>query len=191
MEGYLASAEENEEIAKISFQELNDIFSEGSPDEQEENVSSEPTQNTEVDKKKSASNGNHSALGILKINKIDLKLPILEGASQNNLRYAAGHVSGTGVLGKEGNAGIAAHRSFKYGKLFNRLNELEKEDQVVVETPEGKLYYKVTQKFLVLPEDVSVLNPQKNTSMITLITCHPMKNPTHRLIVQAELQTNK
>ncbi|WP_170169134.1 class D sortase [Mesobacillus subterraneus] len=130
---------------------------------------------------------NATALGVLKIPAIDATLPIVEGADEASLEFAAGHIPGTAMPGNIGNAAIAAHRSFKYGKLFNRLNEMAKGNEIIIETTHQSFIYKVKNSFLVLPEDVHVLAPSEDTSILTLITCHPMKNPTHRLIVQAEL----
>lgn len=129
---------------------------------------------------------NDTALGVLKIPAISATLPIVEGTGETSLEFAAGHIPGTAMPGNIGNTAIAAHRSFKYGKLFNRLNEIDEGNEIIIETTNQLLTYKVNKKFLVLPEDVYVLAPS-DTSILTLITCHPMKNPTHRLIVQAEL----
>ncbi|MCM3717677.1 class D sortase [Fictibacillus phosphorivorans] len=128
-----------------------------------------------------------SIIGKLSITKIDLTIPIMEGASQANLKVAAGHLKGTSPLGGTGNAAIAAHRSYTYGKQFNRLPEVETGDLIQVETTKKILTYKVTEKLLVLPTDLSVLQNTDKESIITLITCHPMKNPTHRYIVRAVL----
>lgn len=136
-------------------------------------------------------NSSHSTTGILgklTINQIDLVIPILEGATQTNLKIGAGHLSGTSPIGETGNAAIAAHRSYTYGKQFNRLPEVESGDLIQVETAQKKLTYKVTEKVLVKPTDLSVLQNNNNETMITLITCHPMKNPTHRYIVKAVLK---
>lgn len=136
-------------------------------------------------------NSSHSTIGILgklTINQIDLVIPLLEGATQTNLKIGAGHLSGTSPIGETGNAAIAAHRSYTYGKQFNRLPEVESGDLIQVETAQKKLTYKVTEKVLVKPNDLSVLQNNNNETMITLITCHPMKNPTHRYIVKAVLK---
>jgi sortase A len=46
--------------------------------------------------------------------------------------------------------------------------------------------YTVYKTFLVEPTDVSVLRGNKTDKMLTLITCDPVVNATHRLIVQAK-----
>ncbi|MBY6037205.1 class D sortase [Fictibacillus nanhaiensis] len=162
-------AAEVNSVIQQSYQQLDDIFLE----------IQQPQPNT------TPKNG---ILGKLTINQIDLMIPIMEGASQKNLKVAAGHLAGTGSIGEIGNSAIAAHRSYTYGKQFNRLPEVEEGDLIQIETTQKKFTYSVTEKLLVLPTDLSVLQNENNESMITLITCHPMKNPTHRYIVKAVLQ---
>ncbi|MBN3553970.1 class D sortase [Fictibacillus nanhaiensis] len=154
-----------------SYQQLNDVFS-------RERKSIE---------NKDAKTSQTSMIGKLTINKINLTIPIMEGASQQNLKIAAGHLKGTSAIGEAGNAAIAAHRSYTYGKQFNRLPEVEPGDLIQIETTKKILTYQVTKKLLVEPSDLSVLRNNMNESNVTLITCHPMKNPTHRYIVKAAL----
>jgi sortase A len=133
---------------------------------------------------------NDHVLGILFIKKINLKLPILEGADQQTLSLGAGHLPETSSLGTVGNAAIAGHRNYTYGSKFNRLNELMVGDQIKIETNNKILTYKIFKKTTVFPTNISVLNAIRNESIITLITCEPMINPTKRLIVQASLEKN-
>lgn len=127
------------------------------------------------------------AIAVLSIDKIQLKLPILEGATQENMRYAAVHMTETAPLGEIGNAAIAAHRARTKGRLFNRLNELEIGDVITVELPDGKVQYTVYEIKRVKPDDISVLGSNGQDAVLTLITCDPVVNPTHRLIVQAKM----
>ncbi|PWA08269.1 class D sortase [Pueribacillus theae] len=127
-----------------------------------------------------------SPIGMLTIDKIDLTLPILDGADQANLRVAAGKLEGTDHLeAKTGNTAIAAHRSYTYGKQFNRLDEVEVGDEIIVHSTNNKKTYTVFNKIVVEPTDVSVLESKAGEKMITLITCEPIRKATHRLIVQA------
>ncbi|MNP41287.1 Sortase family protein [compost metagenome] len=127
-------------------------------------------------------------IAIIEIVKIDLKLPVLEGASKENMRHAAAHMSDTAPLGEVGNAAIAAHRARKEGRLFNRLNEIELGDLIKITTKNEKYTYKVIKISVVEPTDISVLNSNNNDKWLTLITCTPLNKSTHRLIVQAELE---
>lgn len=127
------------------------------------------------------------AIGIIYIDSIDAKLPILEGATKENMKYAATHLTETSMPGQPGNAAIAAHRARTKGRLFNRLGEVEIGDTVRIDTPERELVYTVFRIKVVEPDDLSVLEPEGDDAILTLITCDPLVNPTHRLIVQAHL----
>lgn len=126
-------------------------------------------------------------IAILRIQSINLRLPVLPGATQSNLKYAAAHMSETTPLGEVGNAAIAAHRVKRKGKMFNRLDEVKIGDVIVVETAGKKLEYTVFDTSIVEPTDVSVLYRNGVDSILTLITCDPIVNPTHRIIVHAKL----
>ncbi|MCU6710436.1 class D sortase [Paenibacillus sp. J5C_2022] len=123
----------------------------------------------------------------IKIPSIKLNLPVLEGATEKNLRAAAAHLKETAGFGEVGNAAVAAHRMRAKGKLFNRLNEVKKGDKVTIETKQGTYTYTVTGTSIVEPSDVSVLNYNNRDKKLTLITCDPVVDPTHRLIVHAEM----
>jgi len=126
-------------------------------------------------------------LGMIEIAAIDVKLPILEGATKENMRFSAVHMSETASLGSLGNAAIAAHRARTTGRLFNRLDEVKIGDKITIHS-EDKLYqYEVYNILVVEPTDVSVLRSDGKESILTLITCTPLNKSTHRLIVQAKL----
>lgn len=125
--------------------------------------------------------------GILTIEKIDLKLPILKGATRENMLISVTSLENTGKPGEVGNYVLSAHRNHTYGKNFNRLDELEEGDQIVVDTGKNTYGYTVVKKIYVNPDELWVLNSKENIKEITLITCHPMIKPTQRLIIKGEL----
>jgi sortase A len=145
------------------------------------------TQLVEPEKKEQLKPIPPNIVGIIEISTINLKLPILKGTSEKVLDVGAGYLEGTVYPGHEGNSAIAAHRSRTFGKMFNRLAEIHSGDEIVIETKEGLFRYVVYDKFIVKPTDLSVLKNSENEKIITLITCHPLKNPTHRLIIKARL----
>jgi sortase A len=145
------------------------------------------TQLVEPEKKEQLKPIPPNIVGIIEISTINLKLPILIGTSEKVLNVGAGYLEGTAYPGHEGNSAIAAHRSRTFGKMFNRLAEIHSGDEIVIETKEGLFRYIVFDKFIVKPTDLSVLKNSENEKIITLITCHPLKNPTQRLIIKARL----
>lgn len=128
------------------------------------------------------------AIAVIKISKIDLELPVLEGATKSNMKYAAAHMKETAGLGEVGNAAIAAHRARTKGRLFNRLNEVEVGDEIIIEAKGTQYVYTVDRISVVKPTDISVLDEEgPEDKVLTLITCDPLVNPTHRLIVRAQM----
>lgn len=125
--------------------------------------------------------------GMLKIDKINLYLPILNRATKNNLNISVASIENTGKAGEVGNYAIAGHRSHTYGRNFNRLGEIEKGDIIEVDNGNNKYKYIIVDKFLVKPDEVWVLKGNNKDKEITLITCEPMINPTHRLILKGKI----
>lgn len=125
--------------------------------------------------------------GILVIDKIDLLLPILHGATKDNMKTTVASILDTGKAGEVGNYGIAGHRNRTFGRNFNRLDELEIGDTIEVDSGDAQFEYTVTEKFRVKPEEVWVLEANNKDKEITLVTCDPMVNPTHRLIIKGKI----
>lgn len=123
---------------------------------------------------------------LLKIPKIDLDVVVAEGTSYPVLEYAVGHFTGTALPGQIGNLAMAAHRSFVTGEFFNRLDEVEIGDELIVDYNNNTYVYITTEVFVVGPYDVWVLDPTEDAT-ITLVTCTPITTGTHRLIVKGVL----
>ncbi len=126
-------------------------------------------------------------LGRLEIPKIKAEMPVVQGASDANLKSAAALLDGTSPIGSIGNAAVAGHRSYTYGRFFNRLNEVEVGDLIIVTTSEAVYTYQAYEIKVVEPTDLSVLNRNSKDRVITLITCDPIYVATHRLIVHGVL----
>jgi len=177
--------ESAEQAAQEQFNTLTDLFESEPGNLVEEPVSEpepEPEPTKEPEKEKMP-----DPIATIKIPSINLSLPVLEGATQKNMKYAAAHLTETGKFGQIGNAAIAAHRMKTKGRLFNRLNEVAEGDSIKVTTGNKTYNYTVYKISIVDPTDVSVLNYNKTDKLLTLITCDPVVNPTHRLIVHAKI----
>ncbi|NLO88827.1 MAG: class D sortase [Clostridia bacterium] len=125
-------------------------------------------------------------LGVLKINSINLSLPVLSGLNQANLKVGVSWLEDSApVESDKGNTILAGHRGRSYSRLLNRLGEVNTGDKVVVETKNGVFAFRVFNKKIVPPKDTSLLLPTKD-KVLTIVTCHPAIKPTHRLIIQAE-----
>ncbi|OMD44441.1 class D sortase [Paenibacillus odorifer] len=153
----------------------------------EESVLDAQAQPQETEKPEPEIEVGGKVIALIEIAKIDLKLPVLEGATKANMKHAAAHMKETAPLGEIGNAAIAAHRARTTGRLFNRLNEVVVGDVITVKTSDQVYSYEVYDISVVLPSDVSVLDGNNKDKILTLITCDPLVDPTHRLIVHAKL----
>ncbi|AIQ33733.1 MULTISPECIES: class D sortase [unclassified Paenibacillus] len=153
----------------------------------EESVLDAQAQPQETEKPEPEIEVGGKVIALIEIAKIDLKLPVLEGATKANMKHAAAHMKETAPLGEIGNAAIAAHRARTTGRLFNRLNEVVVGDVITVKTSDQVYNYEVYDISVVLPSDVSVLDGNNKDKILTLITCDPLVDPTHRLIVHAKL----
>lgn len=125
-------------------------------------------------------------LGVMKISKISLKEALKEGVGRSVISSALGHMEGTAFPGEYGNCVVAGHRNYVFGKYFNRLDEIKVGDSIEIETMSDTFKYRVTDKFVVEPTEVSVTDPLEGRQL-TLITCTPLFVGSHRLIVRAEL----
>jgi sortase A len=126
--------------------------------------------------------------GVLEIESINLKQPIIAGTSPKKLDISLNSMNEELKPGVEGNYSIAGHRSYTYGHHFNRLKEVKVDDVIKIITLTHTYYYKVTEVFLVLPNQISVLNSTPGLTEITLITCDPPTEATHRLIIKGVLE---
>ncbi|BES65497.1 hypothetical protein SANA_19360 [Gottschalkiaceae bacterium SANA] len=124
-------------------------------------------------------------IGVIRIPAIDLEYPIIEGTGDAQLAKGIGRISYTDSLGEYGNTGLAGHRAHRFGRLFNRLDELENNDVIQIISGEYSYEYVVYEKIIVEPSDISVLNRNGDFRVLTLVTCDPMIDPTHRLIIHA------
>ncbi|KZE63819.1 hypothetical protein AWM68_11935 [Fictibacillus phosphorivorans] len=124
-------------------------------------------------------------IGKITIEKINLETMVVPGVAQKDLKNAVGWMTSTSFPGEPGNSVMAGHRSHTYGQFFHRLNEVTIGDSIRIETTSGKIVYRVYEKIIVNPEDLSVLNASKEEEL-TLITCEPLYSDKYRLIIKAE-----
>lgn len=78
-----------------------------------------------------------------------------------------------------------------YNDVFALLDNVEYNDEVIVYYGQKKYTYKIREKKVITPWDVSVLERNKNKSEITLMTCRPIWTTLNRLIVTWELVEKK
>jgi len=125
-------------------------------------------------------------LGKVMIPRLNMSAVVLEGVDNATLRRSAGHVPSTALPGDVGNFSIAAHRD----TLFRPLKDIRVGDEVQFDTPQKNLVFHVVSTRIVKPTDVSVLAPQGDSRLMTMITCYPfyyLGSAPKRFIVTARL----
>lgn len=124
-------------------------------------------------------------IGIVKIPKIGVKLPIYHGTLQETLARGAGHLYGTDlpVGGKNRHTVITAHTGLANATMFDSLTDLKKGDYFYLDVQGETLRYKVFRINVVDPHDISLLQREKGRDLATLLTCTPYGVNSHRLLV--------
>jgi sortase A len=105
-------------------------------------------------------------LGRLEIPRLRVKAMVREGADENTLRRAVGHIPGT---------------------AFRGLRNIQKNDAIDLETEDGTYRYVVQSTKIVGPRDVGVLAASTGETL-TLVTCYPfyyIGSAPKRFIVRA------
>jgi len=122
-------------------------------------------------------------LAVLRIPKIGLEVPVLEGTDDLTLNRGVGHIDGTPRPGEAGNSGIAGHRD----GFFRGLKDIALGDRIGLVTLAGNESYEVDRITIVSPDNVSVL-AETPVRSLTLVTCYPfyfVGDAPERYIVRA------
>ncbi|WEV41549.1 class C sortase [Bifidobacterium sp. ESL0682] len=185
---FAAAQQYNAGIAagKQSFGEYVDPFASGPESQQgKKKVATRSEKDTAY---QSLLNEGGGAMGMIRIPKISLKLPIYHGTSDKVLDNGVGHLYGTSlpVGGKSTNAVLTGHTGRPYELLFTRLDELKKGDVIYINTLDHTIGYKIVARHVVLPDDTRFYSVVPGKDLVTLMTCTPYGVNTHRLILTAE-----
>ena len=133
--------------------------------------------------------GGEAPRAVLRIDHLDINVPVYNGADEFNLNRGVARIIGTGRVGEVGNLGIAGHRD----SFFRPLKDIEVGDTLELETFDGTEAYRVSSIEIVDPTALHVLGPS-NTRTVTLVTCYPfyyVGNAPQRFIVKAEALNNQ
>lgn len=124
-------------------------------------------------------------IGFLKVDKLDVILPIYLGASEENMSLGAVHLTETSypVGGENTNCVIAAHRGFGKTAMFRNIQKLEVGDSVIIENFREVLHYEVSEIEIIMPTETEKLLIRQGEDMVTLLTCHPYGSNAKRYLV--------
>jgi LPXTG-site transpeptidase (sortase) family protein len=118
----------------------------------------------------------------IRIPKIGLTFPIVEGTELSDLKNGVGHYLGTQRPGEEGNFGIAGHRCCRSnGQPFRYLDKLHTGDKVIVDTNTAQYIYKVVSMDSCRGKPQTVVN-YKSSKVLWPTPCKDAKKGTRRLM---------
>ncbi len=148
----LASQKQNELIEAFESQII-----EAKKEENSEAVNLEPI------------NG-YTPVAIMEIPSIKLKQPVVDGITEDVIKYFLGRFPDLAMPGEIGNFAVAGHRVSDFTDAFINLYKVKVGDEVIVTTKDGRYTYEVDNSFIVEPDQIEVLDDADYEKM-TLITC--------------------
>lgn len=130
-------------------------------------------------------------MGYISIPKINVKLSIYHGTSDDILQTGVGHLDGTKlpIRGESTHCVLAAHRGLPSARLFTDIDQLEKGDRFYIHVLDEVLAYEVDQIYDMVDKDdmetlESAMSIVDGEDHVTLFTCTPYGVNTHRLLVR-------
>ena len=116
----------------------------------------------------------------------------LEKEIQKALQDGVVHYPGTADPGQLGNVFITGHSSYypwdpgRYKDVFALLHDLNVGDEYTIFYNGKKYNYKIFERKIISPKDVSVLEQPTDKKISTLMTCTPIGTALNRLILTAK-----
>lgn len=134
-------------------------------------------------------------VGQLKIEKINLNLPIFKGLYQKNGEDSMMYGAITNKVGQEmgkRNYILSSHKAFE-GQLFSKLYTLEKGDLIEISDNENTFIYETYVNFEITEDEGWIFKDLKDTdrNILTLYTCLTTEDTEIRTVVRAELIETK
>ncbi len=113
---------------------------------------------------------------------------VLEGSSGRNLAFSVTHLSASGMSGENKTMILSGHRD----SHFSYLQDVQKGDEITVQTTQGKFIYQISELRVVdsTKEQLTIANKQE----LVLSTCYPfdafMVGGNLRYVVKAVRKTH-
>lgn len=134
------------------------------------------------------------------ISKINISAPINTSVDGNNkdeynksLESGVAQLKGSALPGRDGNVFIFGHSSYfadkpgNFKEIFAKLNDLINGDIIEIQSQQARYIYRVSNKKIVEPNDVSVATQNYALKQLTLMTCWPIGTTDKRLVVISDL----
>ena len=130
-------------------------------------------------------------MGYLTIPKINIRLAIYHGTSEEVLQTGVGHLNCTRlpVGGESNHTVLSAHRGLPSAKLFTDIDQLEPGDLFYLHILNEDLAYEVDRILPMVDKDdydalEEALKIEEGKDQVTLFTCTPYGVNSHRLLVR-------
>jgi len=114
--------------------------------------------------KESIPDADPGLVGRVEIPRLKISVIVREGADEDTLESAVGHVPHTALPGARGNVGIAAHRD----TYFRNVRNIRKGDVIRMVTTKATYEYAVESMKIVKPSQVEVLDPTPQPALTPL-----------------------
>lgn len=124
----------------------------------------------------------------IELPKLNLEIPIYLGATETELSKGIGQVDGSSlpIGGPSTHTVLAGHRGMGTKAMFRNLDEYDVGDTFYLHTLDGKFQYEVYDIEVILPHETNNLLIQEDRDLASLITCHPYRENSHRLVIHGE-----
>lgn len=130
-------------------------------------------------------------MGYLSVPKINLRLSIYHGTSEEVLQTGIGHLNGTKLPmgGKSTHSVLAAHRGLPSARLFTDIDQLGPGDLFYIHVLDETFAYEVDRILPMVDKDdmdtlQEALQITEGEDQVTLFTCTPYGVNSHRLLVR-------
>jgi sortase A len=125
------------------------------------------------------------AVGRLKLPALHRSYVVVEGTDLTSLRKGPGHYRNTPLPGEGGTVGVAGHRT-TYGAPFRTVDQLKHGDQLQMDMPYGRFFYRVDKVQIVKPNATWIIDKRRH-EMLVLSACHPLYSAAKRIVVFSTL----
>ena len=179
-----------EELSKLSNEDFSSILEEARKYNSALTTNEFPKNSEDLDGneeyKKAMNPAGNGMMGYVKIDAINLKMPVYHTTKESVLQSGIGHIPTTSlpVGGESTHAVLTGHRGLSSARLFTDLDKIQLGDVFFIYVLDDILAYQVDQIKTVLPEQTQDLQIIEGEDHVTLVTCTPYGVNTHRLLIR-------
>ena len=164
---YKSGEKESEQLIEDFYERIE----EKDDEQEEEEVSIPSSEQTSAEEETTRPSFEEGVIGIIEIESIGIRYPIIEGADSEALSKGIGHLPETAMIGEKGNCVLCGHNGSRSGVFFTQLNTVAVGDLVRIMDSEGVIHtYEIVNTRVVGPRENSIKDTD-GTEKLTLFTC--------------------